>query len=944
MTMPGGRSAGQISLRVVPDTRTLGPQLISQARVAAVAAERKAGKVRIAPDTRAFGPALLQGLRRPLKQAGSEGQAAFKWLAAGTVAVGINKAVQAASSLNETVNKSRVVFGPASRLVERFGQDAATSIGMSTQAAIENASTLGNLFVSMKIGRDRAAEMSTTMVRLAGDMASFNNASPQETLDAIRAGLVGETEPLRRFGVNLNEATLKAEAMRLGLGKIGPTLTAQQRTQAAYSLILQQTTTAQGDFARTSDGLANQQRILAARYKDSQATLGTALLPVMLTAVTTASSLAKGFSALDKSTGGLSTKLLLGGAALAGVGYAAAKTITIARDARAAWVTLRAAHLTTAAAATVATGAETRLAGATTLSSASAVQAAGGIGGLRGALLNLGAAASTAFVVLGVGSEQLKQLRGDTTAAGDPVTWLAKQLGLWHGKAKEAAAGTREASGAAGAAKEVTNAYKQALAGLGGQAGASAPKLKALTESVKEQRTAIRQGSEATRDAILSYKGLISQSKVTTAEVIKGIRDQVSNFRTYSHDTQRLIRAGVSPAAIRELAEKGPEYVHALATGSNRELNVYKEVWRRRQSEVRGSFADSMERQYQDLLRKLAKMQKRIDRLEGKNVVVKVTGQWDPPAGFSTKTLIQMSTPGGRGGLAKGGRIMAGTTPTADDVLVRVSKHETVVSAEDSSDPWFKAWARSRRIPGYARGGLVSGDLDAVGDLSATAMRGLRNTAQRALTRTMARGLAAMMRQAFSGALGGLTGPGGWQWQMAVLRQAFPGLPLISGYRRGAITATGRPSYHGFGRAVDLPPRMDVFRWIRANYGARTKELIFTPAGRLQVWNGQPHVYSGITARNHVGHIHWAYRTGAWKVLADRVARIHKGEMIVPQRPAESIRQALAAGGGLGGGLPVDFYERLAAAIAANPPRVYLDRQRVSHELRSGGLWDARRD
>lgn len=112
------------------------------------------------------------------------------------------------------------------------------------------------------------------------------------------------------------------------------------------------------------------------------------------------------------------------------------------------------------------------------------------------------------------------------------------------------------------------------------------------------------------------------------------------------------------------------------------------------------------------------------------------------------------------------------------------------------------------------------------------------------------------------GAIGGMVGPGGVAWMMGVLRSVFPGLGLISGFRPGSITATGNRSYHAVGRAVDVPPRMDVFNFIRGTFGARTKELIFSPAGGAQIWNGRPHMYSEPTRGDHWDHVHWAYDKG----------------------------------------------------------------------------------
>jgi hypothetical protein len=184
--------------------------------------------------------------------------------------------------------------------------------------------------------------MSKKLLSLSSDLASFNNADPTAVLEALRSGLVGEAEPLRKFGINITAARIQAEAYALGLVKpvkdqskiraahlavqksivalaqaqkkygkdslaardatskvdaasahlkaalAGQTgeLTNAQKAQAAYSLIMKDSTLAHGDFARTSGGLANQQRILAANFVDAKAKLGTSLLPAMTHFVT----------------------------------------------------------------------------------------------------------------------------------------------------------------------------------------------------------------------------------------------------------------------------------------------------------------------------------------------------------------------------------------------------------------------------------------------------------------------------------------------------------------------------------------------------------------------------------------------------------------------------------------------------------------------------------
>jgi hypothetical protein len=194
--------------------------------------------------------------------------------------------VDAASDLNEQISRTGVVFGDAAPAVLDFAQTTAQAMGISRTQALETAGSFGTLFRSAGLSTDAAADMSTGLVQLAADLASFNNIDPTEALDKLRSGLVGESEPLRSVGVLLSEEAVKLKAVELGLVSANQALTEAQKVQARYALILDQTRTAQGDFARTSTGLANASRIIRASFADIRTELGQAFLPVAARAAT----------------------------------------------------------------------------------------------------------------------------------------------------------------------------------------------------------------------------------------------------------------------------------------------------------------------------------------------------------------------------------------------------------------------------------------------------------------------------------------------------------------------------------------------------------------------------------------------------------------------------------------------------------------------------------
>lgn len=188
---------------------------------------------------------------------------------------------ESASNLAEATNKVNVVFGESAKAVLEFGASSSKSMGQANSQALEAAGTFGNLMVSMGFAEGQAADMSMQMVRLASDLASFNNTGIDEALTALRSGLVGETEPMKRFGVAMNQASLEAKALAMGIWDGNGALNAQQKMMAAYELIMADTTTAQGDFINTSDGMANSLKIASAEWENAKAAMGEEFMPII---------------------------------------------------------------------------------------------------------------------------------------------------------------------------------------------------------------------------------------------------------------------------------------------------------------------------------------------------------------------------------------------------------------------------------------------------------------------------------------------------------------------------------------------------------------------------------------------------------------------------------------------------------------------------------------
>lgn len=223
---------------------------------------------------------VSQGVFQGIGQAAAGAGLALIDAGISAVVDGIANSIELASDKAEAASKVNVLFGESADKIAEASEHAAENVGLSSGKYLEAAGTIGNLITNLGFAGDEAADMSVDMLQLAADVGSFNNADPTEVVEAMGAAFRGESEPIRRFGVMLDEASIKAKAAELGLVGLDGQVSKNAKAQATYALILEQTSEAQGDFARTSDGLANAQRIANAKVEEAWTKVGDVLAPL----------------------------------------------------------------------------------------------------------------------------------------------------------------------------------------------------------------------------------------------------------------------------------------------------------------------------------------------------------------------------------------------------------------------------------------------------------------------------------------------------------------------------------------------------------------------------------------------------------------------------------------------------------------------------------------
>lgn len=190
--------------------------------------------------------------------------------------------IHAASEFQDGMTAIAEVAGKDVRdAVAAFGDTAAKAFGISKTAIHEAGLQLANFGQAAGLAGDDLAKFTIEGLSRAGDLASMFGGTVTEATYAMGAALRGEYEPMRRYGVLIDENTLKAKAFEMGLYSGKGVLDQQAKTLSAYAVIMEQSSKAAGDFARNSDSWANQQRTLTATVENLKIALGSALLPIL---------------------------------------------------------------------------------------------------------------------------------------------------------------------------------------------------------------------------------------------------------------------------------------------------------------------------------------------------------------------------------------------------------------------------------------------------------------------------------------------------------------------------------------------------------------------------------------------------------------------------------------------------------------------------------------
>ena len=191
-------------------------------------------------------------------------------------------AIFKAGDIEQSIGAVDAVFKGSADRMHEYAATASSTVGISTNAYNELAAKLGASLKNGGTSIDELGEKTNGLIQLGADLSSLYGGTTAEAIDAISAALRGETDPIERYGISLNDAALTAKGLELGIKKVGGSFSTQEKQLITQALLFEQSTDAQGNFSRESDTFAHKMQVASARMEDMKTKIGSALLPTVV--------------------------------------------------------------------------------------------------------------------------------------------------------------------------------------------------------------------------------------------------------------------------------------------------------------------------------------------------------------------------------------------------------------------------------------------------------------------------------------------------------------------------------------------------------------------------------------------------------------------------------------------------------------------------------------
>lgn len=228
----------------------------------------------------------ISGLDKNVKNTSTNMTKSFGSLAAKVISVGAiikttASSITRAMNYIEDENLFQVSMKKWADSTRDWSKQVQDSVGVSAAWLRKYSGVMTNMTASMGLAQDQAVQLGRGVALLSNDIASFYNISAESAFEKIQSAMAGMPRPLQELGIMVRDNEVKQTAYANGIARTGEELNTQQKALATYLAILQRTSNAQGDLARTINSPANQMRMLKTSIIDLGVAIGTMFQPLL---------------------------------------------------------------------------------------------------------------------------------------------------------------------------------------------------------------------------------------------------------------------------------------------------------------------------------------------------------------------------------------------------------------------------------------------------------------------------------------------------------------------------------------------------------------------------------------------------------------------------------------------------------------------------------------